>query len=82
MPDLADLARKAYIATPLRRRVKELEDEVQECRQLSVRLAELTDLVTELLVPLARRDDDALDEVAEKIRRYQASIGGPPSSAS
>ena len=44
-------------------RVKELEAEVQECRQLNLRLAELTDVVQELLVPIAQRDE-------EKVRRY------------
>jgi len=55
----------------LRRRVTALEAEVQECRQLNVRLAELTDLVTDLLVPIARGDDDAVREVLAK---YQESI--------
>ena len=37
----------------LRERVAVLEDEVQECRQLNLRLAELTDVVQELLLPVA-----------------------------
>lgn len=77
MEDLADRVRKPLSRTPLRRRVKALEAEVQECRQLSIRLAELTDLVTELLVPLAQRDQAGLDEVAQRLRRYQQSVGGP-----
>ena len=77
MEDLADRVRKPLSRTPLRRRVKALEAEVQECRQLSIRLAELTDLVTELLVPLAQRDQAGLDEVAKRLRRYQQSVGGP-----
>ena len=50
----------------LRRRVAELEAEVQECRQLNQRLAELTDIVTDLLVPLARGDRAGLDETLAK----------------
>lgn len=55
----------------LRRRVKRLEDEVQECRSLNIRLAELTDLVTELLLPVAQRDEA---KVAELLERYQKSL--------
>jgi hypothetical protein len=56
------------------RRVEALEDEVQECRQLNLRLAELTDVVMELLVPMAERDDAAL---AELVERYRASVSDP-----
>lgn len=55
----------------LRKRVAALEAEVQECRQLNVRLAELTDLVTDLLVPLARGDEAG---TREALARYQESI--------
>lgn len=47
----------------LRLRVAELEDELQEARRLNVRVAELLDIVEELLVPLAQRDE-------EKVQRY------------
>lgn len=66
------------IATPkarlaeLERRVAELEDEVQECRQLNLRLAELTDLVQELLLPVAQRDDE---KVAAMVERYAEQLG-------
>jgi hypothetical protein len=36
-----------------------------------VRLAELTDLVTELLLPVAQRDEA---QVAELLERYQKSL--------
>ncbi|MCW2853596.1 MAG: hypothetical protein JWM84_3260 [Nocardioides sp.] len=55
-------------------RVRALEDEVQECRQLNVRLAELCDVVTELLVPLAERDEAAVRELLD---RYRADVGDP-----
>jgi hypothetical protein len=50
----------------LRERVAVLEDEVQECRQLNLRLAELTDVVQELLLPVAARDEDRIGAVLEK----------------
>ena len=47
----------------LRRRLDEAEKEIQEARRLNRRLAELTDVVQELLVPIAQRDE-------EKVRKY------------
>jgi cell division protein FtsB len=51
----------------LRQRIEELEAEMQECRALNHRIAELTDIVQELLVPAARRDKERLDDL---LRRY------------
>ena len=53
----------------LRERVAVLEDEVQECRQLNLRLAELTDVVEELLLPVAQRDEERLAAALEKYSR-------------
>lgn len=53
----------------LRERVAVLEEEVQECRQLNLRLAELTDVVQELLVPLSQRDEQRVTEVLETYSR-------------
>ena len=66
----------------LRKRVKALEDdaaradasarltgveaEIQELRGLSGRVAELADLITELLVAAARREDPQFKEILEK----------------
>ena len=52
-------------------RVTELEAEVQECRQLNLRLAELTDVVAELLLPVAQRDEA---KVAEVMERYSKGL--------
>ena len=52
-------------------RVAELEEEVQECRQLNLRLAELTDVVAELLLPVAQRDEA---KVAEVMERYSKGL--------
>ncbi|MGH3349395.1 MAG: DUF6752 domain-containing protein [Nocardioides sp.] len=55
----------------LARRIEALEAEVQEQRQLNRRVAELTDVVAELLIPL----QDADKEKAEKIlAAYRARI--------
>lgn len=50
----------------LRGRIEVLEAEVQECRQLNLRLAELTDVVEELLLPVAQRDDQKVAALLEK----------------
>lgn len=55
----------------LRERVAALEAEVQECRQLNLRLAELTDVVAELLLPVAQRDEA---KVAEVLERYSKGL--------
>lgn len=50
----------------IRERVDDLERAVQENRRLNRRLAELTDIVQELLVPAVDRDDDRLRELLDK----------------
>ncbi|MGH3440019.1 MAG: DUF6752 domain-containing protein [Sciscionella sp.] len=44
----------------LRERVAQLEREAEEARRLNQRVAELADVVAEVLVPAADRDDDKL----------------------
>ena len=69
---LRDAGRRLSRVTPgstreeidrLRGRVEELEAEVQETRRLNRRVAELLDVVEELLVPVALRDE-------EKVKAY------------
>ena len=55
----------------VRGRLRALEDEVQELRQLNRRIAELTDVVAELLIPIQDRDEDRVQEV---LARYRAQI--------
>lgn len=45
-----------------------LEAELSDNRALHRRLAELTDVVTELCVPLAERDEARVDEVLDRYR--------------
>lgn len=56
---------------PVRARLRALEEEVQELRQLNRRIAELTDVVAELLIPLQDRDEA---KVAEVLERYRSRI--------
>lgn len=58
----------------LPRRVRELEAAVDENRQLNRRIAELTDIVAELLVPVADRDEARLQEL---LSRYRADTLAP-----
>lgn len=53
----------------LKRRVAALEEEIQECRQTNLRVAELTDLVTDLLVPLVRGEADEARAILERYHR-------------
>lgn len=50
-------------------RLRRLEDEVQENRRLHRRVAELTDVVAELLVPIADRDEEKVRQLLEVYRR-------------
>lgn len=56
----------------LRSRVAALEAEVQELRSVNLRLAEVIDLVQELLIPIAVRDQAKVDELVE---RFTKSLG-------
>ena len=53
----------------LARRVEALEADVLELRRHNVRLAEIADVVQELLVPLASRDQARIDEAIEKVSK-------------
>lgn len=53
----------------LQQRLEELSAEVQECRQLNIRLAEVTDLVEQLLLPMAARDEATIAAAVEKYTR-------------
>ena len=50
----------------LRERVTALEQEMQECRQLNKRIAEITDVVAEVLLPAEQRDEERLRTVLTK----------------
>ena len=64
----------ARLAPQLEQRIRELEAEVQECREVNLRLAELMDVVAELLLPVTQQDPGRAEEL---LARYHASVGGP-----
>jgi hypothetical protein len=53
----------------LQERVQNLEAEMQECRRLNRRIAELTDLVAHTLLPASERDDERLAALLERYRQ-------------
>jgi hypothetical protein len=61
-----------YLVGDLTERLERLEAEVDECRRLHLRLAELTDVVQELLVPLAQSDRERAQEILD---RYSDELG-------
>jgi hypothetical protein len=68
----ARIAQARWVAAKLRElpeRLKQLEEDVQETRRLHQRVAELTDVVAEVLVPAADRDDERLRAALDKYHR-------------
>jgi hypothetical protein len=55
-------------------RLAEMEAEIQECRQLNLRVAELCDVMMELLLPVADRDDTEVEAI---LGRYRNDVGEP-----
>jgi hypothetical protein len=68
------LARKMVGPISLYKRVAELEKEIQETRKLNQRLSDLIDVVTEILVPVADRDDERMREA---LARLDAAVKPP-----
>lgn len=52
----------------LPQRIRDLEAEAHENRRLQRRVAELTDVVAELLLPIADRDEEKVREVLQRYR--------------
>ena len=57
---------RGLLAIP--QRLRDLEAEAHENRRLQRRVAELTDVVAELLVPLADRDEERVQELLQRYR--------------
>ena len=55
----------------LEERIQDLEADVVQLRRHNLRLAEITDVVQELLVPVAARDEAAIQDA---IARFQDSL--------
>ena len=68
--DLSNLRPRSYVSVRrLKERVDDLEADLAEMRQHQLRLAELADVVQELLVPAAHRDQTALEAAVERFRK-------------
>ncbi len=65
------LGRASRRGGAIEQRLAEVEAELQESRRLNMRLAELTDIVQELLVPMVQQDQELL---ADRLKRYSASL--------
>jgi uncharacterized coiled-coil protein SlyX len=55
-------------------RIAELEQEVAETRRLHRRVAEIADVVAELLVPAVDRDDERLRAALAELGRPETSV--------
>ena len=66
--------RKLIGPISLYRRVIELEQEIQETRKLSQRLSDVIDVITEILVPVADRDDERMRAA---LARLDAAVKPP-----
>jgi hypothetical protein len=64
----------------LEERLAALEAAVAERHHLDARVAELTDVVAELLVPLHQRDDRRVDEILARYRSADVIRTEPPST--
>jgi hypothetical protein len=53
----------------LEQRVAELEADMSEVRRHNLRLAEISDVVQELLIPLASRDEAKVQEAIERFNK-------------
>jgi hypothetical protein len=71
---MSKLTKRYRDLSRLGERLAEMEAEIQECRQVNLRLAELCDVVMELLLPIADRDEEAVQEI---LARYRADVNEP-----
>lgn len=55
--------------TELEERVAQLESDLAELREQSLRLAEIADVVQELLIPMAHRDEEKIEAAIERFRQ-------------
>ena len=53
----------------LEQRVADLETDMREVRQHNLRLAEISDVIQELLIPLASRDEAKVQEAIERFNK-------------
>ncbi|MFL6105766.1 MAG: DUF6752 domain-containing protein [Marmoricola sp.] len=68
------MKRKSARITELESQVAELMESVEENRRLNERLADVLDVITELLVPVAGRDDPRVEAALEKLERSKKRV--------
>jgi hypothetical protein len=69
--DKLNVVARVRSVAQLEQRVADLEADVSEMRQHNLRLAEIADVVQELLIPMASRDEV---KVQEAIDRFNKSL--------
>ncbi|RNL77291.1 DUF6752 domain-containing protein [Nocardioides marmorisolisilvae] len=68
------MKRKSARIAELEAQVAELMESVEENRRLNERLADVLDVITELLVPVAGRDDPRVDAALEKLEKSKKRV--------
>jgi hypothetical protein len=67
--DDGEVERLVARVTALESTVAELESQLQEARRHHLRIAEITDVVQELLIPLADRDNERIASAIDAFAR-------------
>lgn len=67
--DKLNVVARLRSVTELEQRVADLEADMSEVRQHNLRLAEISDVIQELLIPLASRDEAKVQEAIERFNK-------------
>ena len=67
--DKLNVVARVRSVAQLEQRVADLEADVSEMRQHNLRLAEIADVVQELLIPMASRDEVKVQEAIERFNK-------------
>ena len=66
--------RKSARIAKLEAEVAELTSSIEENRRLNERLSDVLDVITELLVPAAERDDPRVEQALEKLEKSRKRV--------
>ena len=67
--DKLNVVARVRTLAQLEQRVADLEADLSEMRQHNLRLAEIADVVQELLIPMASRDEVKVQEAIERFNK-------------
>jgi hypothetical protein len=67
--DKLNVVARVRTVAQLEQRVADLEADMSEMRQHNLRLAEIADVVQELLIPMASRDEVKVQEAIERFNK-------------